>query len=95
MIVFLLVAATALLPNRLTLTAPVACEPHAAMQTSLGDPALLLRPQDRAAAVVRRLADLPKANLEYAVERSVDGCSRPAVIRYQAEGDGRFAGGRR
>ena len=95
MIALLLTVATALLPNRLTLTAPSACEPHAAMQTSMGNPALLLRPQDRAAVLVRRLADLPKANLEYAVDRSVDGCSRPAVIRYQAEGDGRFAGGRR
>ena len=95
MIALLLAAATALLPNRLALTAPSVCMPHGAMQTSLGDPALLLRPRDRAAATVRRLADLPKANLEYAVERSVDGCAAPAVIRYRVEGDGRFAGGGR
>lgn len=95
MIALLLAAATALLPDRLTLTPPAACKPHGSMQTSLGDPALLLRPQDRAAVFVRRLADLPKANLEYAVERSVDGCAAPVVIRYQAEGDGRFASGGR
>lgn len=93
MIALLLAAATALLPNRLALTAPSVCAPRGAMQTSLGDPALLMRPRDRGAGVVRRLGDLPKANLEYAVDRSIEGCAAPAVIRYQAQGDGRFGGG--
>jgi hypothetical protein len=40
-----------------------------------------------------KLGDLPKANKEIAVARTVDGCAVPVGIAYQVEGDGRFAGG--
>jgi hypothetical protein len=41
----------------------------------------------------RRLIDLPRANLEIPVLRlGPDGCSKPVVVRYSVEGDGRFAG---
>ena len=79
-------------PNRTHFVSPrVICPANGAMQTSTPAPALLLRPEDRAAVMGRKLGELPRANLEYAVERSVGGCVRPAVVRYAVEGDGRFA----
>jgi hypothetical protein len=38
-----------------------------------------------------RLGDLPKANLVLPVLRTVQGCPAPTVVRYEVEGDGRFA----
>ncbi len=41
---------------------------------------------------LKRLSELPPANLELAVLRlDSDGCSKPVIVRYNAEGDGRFA----
>ena len=94
MIALLLAAGTAFLPNRLaTLSPNTVCKAPAAMQTSYGVPALLYRPQDRAVSQGKKLSDLPKANLEYAVMRTVAGCAAPMVVRYDAQGDGRFADG--
>ena len=42
-------------------------------------------------ARVTRLADLPKAHLMLPVVRSVEGCAVPTIVRYDVEGDGRFA----
>lgn len=39
-----------------------------------------------------KLGDLPRAHLMLPVVRSVEGCAVPTVVRYNAEGDGRFAG---
>ena len=79
-------------PNRINFVSPrVVCPANGAMQTSSPAPALLLRPEDRAAVTAHKLGELPKANLEYAVERSIGGCVRPAVVRYAVERDGRFA----
>jgi hypothetical protein len=50
-------------------------------QTSY-EPALLMRPQDWAAARPRKLGDLPDAQHEYAVLRTVGGCMVPAPIGY-------------
>jgi hypothetical protein len=36
-----------------------------------------------------RLGDLPKARHEIAVDRRVNGCQVPVVVRYDVEGDGR------
>jgi hypothetical protein len=69
------------------------CPPQGAMQTSEATPSLLLRPQDRRDARARKLADLPRANKEIAVARTVDGCAVPVGVRYGVEGDGRFAKG--
>ncbi len=66
------------------------CRRQGAVQTSY-EPALLLRPQDRAAIRLQRLGDLPKANFEIAVERQIGGCASPVVIGYRVEGDGRAA----
>ena len=42
----------------------------------------------------RKLGDLPRAHLEIAVLRLDEkGCSKPVIVRYDAEGDGRFASG--
>lgn len=72
----------------------LACPSQGAMQTSdAAEPALLLRPQDRRSVRLKRLGDLPKANKEIAVERSIGGCAVPVAIRYGVEGDGRFASG--
>ena len=72
----------------------VICPSQGAMQTSdPASPVLLLRPQDRKAIRLKKLGDLPKANKEIAVLRSVDGCAVPVGIRYSVEGDGRFASG--
>ena len=71
-----------------------ACASQGAMQTSdPASPVLLLRPQDRKAIRLKKLGDLPKANKEVAVLRSVDGCAVPVGIRYSVEGDGKFAHG--
>ena len=79
-------------PNRTSFVSPrVVCPANGVMQTSGPAPALLLRPGDRAAVTAHKLGELPRANLEYAVERSVGGCVRPAVVRYAIERDGRFA----
>ena len=48
-------------------------------------PASLLRPGDRKDARPRRLGDLPSANHELAVLRSVAGCTVPVVVRYDVE----------
>lgn len=32
--------------------------------------------------VVQRLDQLPKANLEIAVARTIDGCAAPVIVRY-------------
>ena len=77
--------------NGLPVQPQVFCQPGGAMQTS--GPALLLRPQDRKNLRVRKLGDLPKANKEVAVARTIGGCAVPVDIRYSVEGDGRFAGG--
>lgn len=45
-------------------------------------PALLMRPQDWAAARPRKLGELPDARREYAVMRTVGGCMLPAPIGY-------------
>lgn len=43
---------------------------------------------------VKRLGDLPRAHLEIAVLRlDANGCQQPVIVRYDVEGDGRFAGG--
>jgi len=68
----------------------VVCKPVGALQTSSpASPALLYRHGDPGA--VKRLDTLPKANHEKAVLRTVGGCSRPMVVGYEVEGDGRFA----
>jgi hypothetical protein len=46
--------------------------------------------QERAARATR-LGDLPKAHLMLPVERTVRGCAVPTFVRYDVEGDGRFA----
>jgi len=38
-----------------------------------------------------KLADLPRAHLMLPVVRSVEGCAVPTFVRYDVEGDGRFA----
>jgi hypothetical protein len=71
---------------------PTAC--RAGVTTAAGaGPTALLRPQDRAAVKARRLGDLPKANKEIAINRSVSGCSAPLIVSYEVEGNGHFAGG--
>ncbi len=50
-------------------------------------------PVDRLERPVRatRLGDLPKAHLMLPVNRTVRGCAVPTFVRYDVEGDGRFA----
>jgi hypothetical protein len=43
-------------------------------------------------AEFRKLGDLPKARLEIAIERSIEGCPAPVIVRYDVEEDGSFAG---
>lgn len=50
-------------------------------ETSYG-PALLMRPEDWAAARPRKLGELPDAKHEYAVLRTIGGCMVPAPIGY-------------
>jgi hypothetical protein len=38
---------------------------------------------------VHKLADLPKAHEEIAVERSVGGCPAPVIVRYDVEDGGK------
>ena len=52
----------------------------------------LMRPQDWRAARPRKLGDLPRANLEIAIDRRVGGCPAPVIVRYDVEGDGRATG---
>jgi hypothetical protein len=73
-------------------------------QAVLGDRSPLLRgracgvwdakPVNRKAPAPKlsKLGDLPPANLEIAVLRlAPNGCSVPVIVRYDAQGDGRFA----
>ncbi|MEO8114283.1 MAG: hypothetical protein ABI655_07885 [Phenylobacterium sp.] len=95
MIALLIASSLAAMPfdrPSLTLTERI-CPPQGAMQTSATSPALLYRPEDRQRTRFRRLGDLPRANLEIAVVRSVGGCAVPVVIRYDVQGDGRAAKG--
>jgi hypothetical protein len=46
----------------------------------VSDPALLYRHDGK--AKIARLGDLPKANHEKAVLRTVDGCAAPMVVGY-------------
>lgn len=62
-------------------------EPPAAVCKSQGtyeisDPALLYREDGK--AKFSELGDMPKANHEKAVLRTVDGCANPLVVRYGA-----------
>lgn len=58
-----------------------ACRPQAALQTvQPADPALLYRDDGRARA--SRLGDLPKANHEKAVVRTINGCAAPVYVGY-------------
>ena len=42
----------------------------------------------------KRLGDLPKAHLEIAVLKlDANGCQQPVIVRYDVQGDGRFAPG--
>lgn len=75
-----------------TLAKP-ACQAATIQTAAPVDPALLLRPQDRARVKYRRLGELPKANHEIAVLRQVEGCTAPVVVSYEVELDGRAAGG--
>ncbi len=70
-------------------TAPNRIEPPTLCKKPNVTEASVLRPEDRANANVRRLGELPKANFEKAVNRSVSGCTVPAVVKYEVEGDGR------
>jgi hypothetical protein len=59
--------------------------PHACNRGMLhasADPALLMRPQDWRAARPRKLGELPRAKVEYAVMRRVDGCMVPAPVGF-------------
>ncbi|MGA0606187.1 hypothetical protein ACO2Q0_09320 [Phenylobacterium sp. VNQ135] len=49
---------------------------------TFADPALLYRNDGK--AKVQRLAELPKANHEKAVARSVANCANPLVVQYGA-----------
>jgi hypothetical protein len=70
--------------------APSAC--RAGVTTAAGPGEVsLLRPQDRAAAKIRPLGALPKANKEIAILRLVEGCNVPVVVSYNVEQDGHFA----
>ncbi len=91
MIALILAAGTTFLAKGLLVQPETVCKSPPAIQTSMVDPALLLRPQDRLAIQMRRLGDLPKANLEIAVLRTVAGCAVPVGVKYEVEGDGRFA----
>ena len=71
----------------------VFCEPGGATRAAVS-PSMLLRPQDRRDARARKLADLPKADKEIAVARTIGGCAVPVGVRYSVEGDGRFANGK-
>lgn len=90
MIALLFVAGTLALPNHLPFgpSASDRCPGQGKMMTSSPEnpygptPALLLRPQDRAKVRFQRLGELPKANYEIAVMRTVGGCARPVVVRY-------------
>jgi len=57
------------------------CKPQGMIQT-FADPALLYRKDGK--AKVQQLGDLPKANHEKAVARSVGGCANPMVVQYGA-----------
>lgn len=68
----------------------VLCPSSGASDASDAAPSLL-RPQDRKVLRARNLADLPKANKEVAVARTIGGCAVAVGIRYGVEGDGTFA----
>jgi hypothetical protein len=80
-------------PLRRNLVSPqLLCAPPTATDAS-DAAASLLRPQDRKNLKARKLADLPRANKEVAVARTIGGCAVPVGVRYSVEGDGRFASG--
>ena len=95
MIALWLAAGTMFAADRLPVSTQTVCKDQPIVQTSAAEPALLLRPQDRAAVGLRRLGDLPKANKEVAVLRVVGGCVLPVGVSYGVEGDGRSARGSR
>ena len=81
-------------PLRRDLVSPqVLCPPATATDASNAS-ASLLRPQDQKNLRARKLGDLPKANKEVAVARTIGGCAVPVGVRYGVEGAGRFASGR-
>ncbi|WP_293681861.1 hypothetical protein [uncultured Phenylobacterium sp.] len=55
-----------------------ACKAHGAYYAGW-DPALAIR---EGRVQPRRLADLPKPNLERTVLRTIDGCAAPAIVAY-------------
>ncbi|MCR5874120.1 hypothetical protein LRS10_08060 [Phenylobacterium sp. J426] len=61
--------------------ADMLCRPQGMIHT-FADPALLYRNDGK--AKVQELAELPKANHEKAVARSVAGCANPLVVQYGA-----------
>lgn len=61
--------------------ADMLCRPQGTMQV-FADPALLYRRDGK--AKVQQLGELPKANHEKAVARSVGGCANPLVVQYGA-----------
>ena len=66
--------------RRLLASADVACKPSGRYE--IADPALLYRENGK--AKFSALDQLPKANHEKAVLRTVAGCSAPVVVRYGA-----------
>ena len=61
--------------------ADMLCKPQGMLQ-AFADPALLYRKDGK--AKVQQLGELPKANHEKAVARSVGGCANPMVVEYGA-----------
>ncbi len=77
-----LLAAVTLGAGTPTLLATSACASQGALQTSQpADPALLYRNDGRVRPA--RLGDLPKANHEKAVMRTVNGCAAPLYVGYR------------
>ena len=61
-------------------SADVLCKAQGRLE--IADPALLYRKDGK--AKVQQLGDLPKANHEKAVARTVGGCANPMVVEYGA-----------
>lgn len=70
-------------------TPPKACPAEGVLMTRGEAPALLYKHVGRERA--QKLGDLPPAHLMLPVVRKVDGCAAPTVVRYNVQGDGRFA----
>ena len=80
LIAALAVTATAPLPTARG-EATASCKAQGALQTKQPmDPALLYRADGRLQAL--RLGELPKANHEKAVLRTIDGCAAPLYVGY-------------